>query len=129
MWDFLLQFKYENYLLMDEEELLLKAKVDNLLENLTPRIEGPVEIKIEQNSKKWLNERRLRITASECKSFFMSKDLTNLVKKKLWWIQVKFRWNRYQSFTSAYGRLHEDDAFQYASVMNIPVKKAGFFNK
>lgn len=53
MWDFLLQFKYEKYLLMDEEELLLKAKVDNLLENLTPRIEGPVEIKIEQNSKKW----------------------------------------------------------------------------
>lgn len=125
MWDFLLQFKYENYLLMDEEEVLLKAKVDNLLENLTPRIEGPVEIKIEQNSKKWLNERRLRIIASECKSFFMSKDLTNLVKKKLWSgeIDISHLPQLMEDYTKMMLFSNMSQWWTYRS------KKQGFFNK
>lgn len=124
MWDFILQIEYEDYSLTVEEELLLKKKVANLLESLSPDIEGPVEVNVEQNSKKWLNERRLRITASDCKSFFTSKDLTRLVRQKLWSREVDI--NHLPQI--AYGKLHENDAFMdYEAVMNVPVIKAGFF--
>lgn len=84
MWTNLLQNKYDDYSLDCDEKLTLKWKIEQLKNNLSSSTPGPFEIEVEQNSCQWLNERRYRITASDCKSYFTSKDLSNLINSKLW---------------------------------------------
>lgn len=119
----LLQIKYDDYILDCDQKLVLKLKIEELQNNLSSYTLGPFEIEIEQNSPSWLNARRYRITASDCKSFYTSKDLTNLINTKLWLETQDI------SHLPAidYGRENESTAIQeyLASINRTQIKRPG----
>lgn len=70
MWLTILPVMYDDYKLNDEEMRLLKAKCHLLVSNLSVNDgngECPIEVCSEQGSEQWDSQRRLRVTASDCK--------------------------------------------------------------
>lgn len=84
MFEFLLNFKYENFKLDRDEEDILKSKVANMVVGLVPLAGGPKNLSMDQNSTGWCLERRIRLTASVAKKFFTAKKYETLVNEHLW---------------------------------------------
>ncbi|XP_014670842.1 PREDICTED: uncharacterized protein LOC106811655 [Priapulus caudatus] len=105
MWETLLPVIYDDYVLSEEEKVVLLVKVDQLIENLTPEEQGPVHVVTEQGTDQWHALRALRVTASNAKAIARAHDSTRptLVQKQLW---------RSSATTLAmlYGIEHEQDA-------------------
>lgn len=123
MWTDLLNIKYDDYVLDCNQKLILKLKVQQFKNNLGSSTLGPFEIQVEQNSLQWLNARRYRITASDCKSFYTSKNLSNLINTKLWHEAKDI--NHLSQI--AYGRENESTAIQdyLTSINRAQIKKSG----
>lgn len=122
MFEFLFQFKYENYVINADELAVLKMKVNKMIQGLIPQDVGPIVLSVEQNSTQWLLERRVRITASKAKSFFTAKKLDKLVDDHLW------KTNDLGNIRAInYGRNNESKAFDdYKNLTGFDVCKAGF---
>ena len=91
MWETLLHFKYEDYILDDLQVEILKEKRKTLLLNLSrgENSDTPKAIQIvkEQQSDEWFTQRRLRITASQCKKVFSLQSpssISNYLRSSLW---------------------------------------------
>lgn len=71
LWETLIQFKYDDYTITNLDNNILKAKCERLISNLSvgnPDIaKFSVQLLTSQCTDEWYLERRVRITASECK--------------------------------------------------------------
>lgn len=82
MWEFLLEFKYENYSVSDERLELLKINTFDLQQSLCFNLSSPGEVPGTSNQNlctKWKDIRKLLITASVCTQF-VNLDLTDTLK-------------------------------------------------
>lgn len=121
MFQYILQFNYADHTLGADETTLLKLKVEKMSHGLVTKVMGPVDLSIDQNSPRWLLERRIRITASVAKSFYTSKKLDNIVNDHLWKTKDLGNIKAIQ-----YGRDNEVNAFNaYKIVTGFNVCKAG----
>ena len=125
MWETVLFIKYEDYNLSPDEISVLKQKVDNLVQNLTPNIHGPTEITQCQNNKHWLSERYLRVTPSNARSIYAAssdKRRENIIKLQLWDTSPK-------TAAMIYGQKHEDTARQQfmTQFINLKVENSGLW--
>lgn len=123
MFEIILKIKYEDYHLEQKMLNVLKLKIADMILNLVSADSGPVALVADQNNITWLNERRIRITASNAKSFFTAKSLDNLINRHLW-----SNTNLANIPAIRYGKVSEPLAFdEYKRVTNYDVRKCGFF--
>lgn len=123
MFEAILKIKYKDYCLEPDMLNILKLKTSEMISELVSVNSGPVHLIADQNTSSWLGARRVRITASNAKSFFTAKSLDNLINRNLWLTS-----NLSNIPAIKYGRDSEPIAFdEYKRLTGYDLRKCGFF--
>ena len=105
-WETLLPIIYEDFVLSETESSIIKQQVNAMCDLLTPSSHAPVLLTCEQDTARWANERRVRVTASNAKVICVAKSDArrgNLLKGQLWGESVS-------TLAMTYGHKHESVA-------------------